>query len=65
MITSFRPSTKFLSPGLIIERHKRDLRIRRRPPRHLMCHYEGHIKGVQDSKVSLSSCNGIVSKFCK
>lgn len=57
------PSTGFLSPGVIIERHKRELRTRNSPKHHSMCHYQGHVKGDEDSKVSLSSCNGIVSFF--
>lgn len=55
------PSTRFLSPNVVIERHKRELRTRNKPKQHSMCHYEGHVKGDETSKVSLSSCNGIVS----
>lgn len=60
-VVYYSPSTRFLSPGVIIERHKRDLRTRNKPKHHSMCHYEGHVKGDEASKVSLSSCNGIVS----
>lgn len=62
LLTSRSPSTAFMAPGLVLERHRRDTRTRRRPQRHTHCHYEGHIRGAEDeSRVALSACNGIVS----
>lgn len=61
-----RPSTQFISPLMLVERHKRDVHVRhKRPPQHTQCHYQGHIRGHQNSKVALSACNGLVSaKIC-
>lgn len=57
-----RPSTSFVAPLMIIERHKRDLRERRkRPQSHTQCHYQGRIRGHHNSKVAVSACNGLVS----
>lgn len=57
-----RPSTQFIAPLMLVERHKRDVHVRhKRPPQHTQCHYQGHIRGHQNSKVALSACNGLVS----
>lgn len=63
MINLNRPSTGFVAPNLVVERHKRDLRERRkRNNQQTQCHYEGKIRGHQNSKVALSACNGLVSR---
>jgi hypothetical protein len=47
---------------MVVERHKRDLREKRkRPQNHTQCHYEGKVRGHENSKVALSACNGLVS----
>uniref|UniRef100_A0A182NR21 Peptidase M12B domain-containing protein n=1 Tax=Anopheles dirus TaxID=7168 RepID=A0A182NR21_9DIPT len=54
------PSTaSFVAPLMVIERHRRDIRTRVRPPRHINCHYQGHIRGHDQSRVALSACNGL------
>uniref|UniRef100_A0A182MTT4 Peptidase M12B propeptide domain-containing protein n=1 Tax=Anopheles culicifacies TaxID=139723 RepID=A0A182MTT4_9DIPT len=64
------PSTAtFVAPLMVIERHRRDVRTRvRPPPRHINCHYQGQIRGHDQSRVALSACNGLVSgwvAFCR
>jgi len=47
---------------MIVERHKRDLRERHKRPQHnTQCHYQGKIRGHENSKVALSACDGLVS----
>ncbi|XP_058455762.1 A disintegrin and metalloproteinase with thrombospondin motifs 7 isoform X2 [Malaya genurostris] len=55
------PSTEsFVAPLMVVERHRRDLRIRSRPKKHIhSCHYQGHIRGHEQSRVALSACNGL------
>ncbi|CRL05730.1 CLUMA_CG018759, isoform A [Clunio marinus] len=54
------PSTSFVAPMMIVERHKRDLRERHKKSHHkTQCHYHGKIRGHQHSKVALSTCNGL------
>ena len=51
-----------MTPHLIVERHKRDLRTRKRPQKNTNCHYHGRVRGQeQDSRVALSACRGLVS----
>ncbi|XP_058824477.1 A disintegrin and metalloproteinase with thrombospondin motifs 12 [Topomyia yanbarensis] len=55
------PSTEsFVAPLMVVERHRRDLRTRSRPKKHIhSCHYQGHIRGHEQSRVALSACNGL------
>nr|XP_029726865.1 A disintegrin and metalloproteinase with thrombospondin motifs 12-like isoform X2 [Aedes albopictus] len=55
------PSTEsFVAPLMVVERHRRDLRTRARPKKHInSCHYQGHIRGHEQSRVALSACNGL------
>ncbi|KAG5674191.1 hypothetical protein PVAND_004173 [Polypedilum vanderplanki] len=54
------PSTDFVAPLMIIERHKRDLKERqKRPKKHTQCHYQGKIRNHEKSRVALSACNGL------
>lgn len=47
---------------MVIERHRRDLRTRRRHTKNAKkCHYQGHVKDDDQSNVALSACDGIVS----
>ena len=56
-----RPSTSFIAPMMIVERHKRELRERQKKSQHqTQCHYQGKIRGHENSKVALSACNGLV-----
>lgn len=56
-----RPSTSFVAPQMIVERHKRDVRERHKKSHHqTQCHYQGKIRGHDNSKVALSACNGLV-----
>lgn len=58
-----KPNVGLTSPGMIIENrfgpnisnHKIHA-----PKKHL-CHYHGHIKGANNSKVAVSLCSGIAS----
>lgn len=54
------PHTYFMAPNLVIERHRRDLRFRKKPHKNTNCHYHGKIRGHSGSKVALSACNGLV-----
>ncbi|XP_055540062.1 A disintegrin and metalloproteinase with thrombospondin motifs 7 [Wyeomyia smithii] len=50
----------FVAPIMVVERHRRDLRTRSRPQKHVhSCHYQGHIRGHDHSRVALSACNGL------
>uniref|UniRef100_A0A1Q3G327 Putative disintegrin metalloproteinases with thrombospondin repeat n=1 Tax=Culex tarsalis TaxID=7177 RepID=A0A1Q3G327_CULTA len=55
------PSTdSFVAPLMVVERHRRDLRTRSRPKKHVHnCHYQGHIRGHEQSRVALSTCHGL------
>ncbi|KRT86067.1 hypothetical protein AMK59_1874, partial [Oryctes borbonicus] len=55
-----QPAKYFLAPGLLIERHKRDLHVRLKPKKEsIECHYQGHIHGELNSRVAISACNGL------
>ncbi|XP_070503091.1 A disintegrin and metalloproteinase with thrombospondin motifs 12 [Chironomus tepperi] len=54
------PSTRFVAPLMVVERHKRDLRTQhKRPQRHTQCHYQGKVRGHENSHVAISACNGL------
>lgn len=56
-----QPTKHFLAPGLLIERHKRDVHVRLKPKKKSMeCHYQGHVHGQINSRVAISTCNGLV-----
>lgn len=56
-----KPSSKFISPAAIIQRHKRDVHIRYKPKyTSTNCHFHGAVHGKPNSKVALSACNGLV-----
>lgn len=57
-----KPTKSFISPSLIIERHKRDSHVRLKP-KSINCHYEGSVYGKSNSRVAISNCNGLVSIF--
>lgn len=58
-----RPHAYFMAPNLIVERHRRDVRIRKRIKTNTNCHYHGRVRGQeQESRVALSACHGLVSK---
>lgn len=48
---------------MVVERHRRDTRSRKKIHHRHRCHYQGRIRGHANSKVALSACNGIVSDF--
>lgn len=53
---------KFIGPGLVVERRKRDVHVRTRPKNSSSkCHYRGFIRGHPNSQVALSACDGLVS----
>ncbi|XP_037889162.1 A disintegrin and metalloproteinase with thrombospondin motifs 7 isoform X2 [Glossina fuscipes] len=54
------PHNYFMTPHLIVERHKRDLRIRKKPQKNTNCHYHGKVRGHHQSRVALSTCKGLV-----
>lgn len=51
---------------MVVERHRRETRTRKKHQRNQhRCHYQGYIRGDQNSNVALSACDGIVSfVFC-
>ncbi|KAH8281238.1 hypothetical protein KR018_001365 [Drosophila ironensis] len=56
-----RPHSYFLAPHLVVERHRRDLRIRSPPQeRHLNCHFQGKVRGQEATNVAISTCSGLV-----
>lgn len=60
-LAPFRPTNEFIAPMMIIERHRRDLRTRKRHVKNNShCHYQGHIRDDHQSKVALSACDGLV-----
>ncbi|KAK9754648.1 Reprolysin family propeptide [Popillia japonica] len=55
-----QPVKHFLAPGLLIERHKRDVHVRLKPKKEsIECHYQGHVHGELNSRVAISACNGL------
>lgn len=60
-----RPHTYFVSDTAVLERHKRDLKTRKKVKsghhKHHKCHFQGKVKGQADSRVAISTCDGIVS----
>nr|XP_022900548.1 A disintegrin and metalloproteinase with thrombospondin motifs 6-like isoform X1 [Onthophagus taurus] len=54
------PNTGFISPGMVVERFKKDIndRIIDRV-NETQCHYTGFIRGDRDSKVAISTCHGL------
>jgi hypothetical protein len=62
------PNHGLLSPGMVVETRQSgpatDLsNVKIRPAVNEQCHYIGRIKGQPDSRVALSTCDGVVSKF--
>ncbi|XP_022900550.2 A disintegrin and metalloproteinase with thrombospondin motifs 6-like [Onthophagus taurus] len=57
------PNRKLLSPRAIIEKRNPNIKPNERYVRSLdgekICHYTGKIRGQKDSKVALSTCNGL------
>ncbi|XP_024946984.1 A disintegrin and metalloproteinase with thrombospondin motifs 7 isoform X2 [Cephus cinctus] len=50
----------FIGPGILVERRKRDLHVRRRPKdRSSKCHYRGFVRSQPNSRVALSACDGL------
>lgn len=48
----------------MIERRKRDVHTRYRPKREVHgCHYYGVVHGQPNSRVAVSTCNGLVRKY--
>ncbi|KAL3278400.1 hypothetical protein HHI36_013727 [Cryptolaemus montrouzieri] len=55
-----KPSWNFIGPSLIIERRKLNRHTRQKVnSNHLNCHFQGKIKGHDDSYAALSACNGL------
>lgn len=48
---------------MVVERHRRDTRTRRRSSKNSKCHYQGKIRGDHQSNVALSACDGLVSSI--
>lgn len=54
------PAKHFLAPALIVERRKRDGHSRQRPQhKSHTCHFQGVVRGQPNSKVAVSTCNGL------
>jgi Reprolysin family propeptide len=52
----------FISPAIIREHLHGDKILKRQVGQvSSMCHYIGHIQGVDDSRVALSNCDGVAS----
>lgn len=59
-----RPTQDFLIPHLVVERRRRGIHTRGKLRDELhRCHYVGEVHGEENSKVVMSSCNGLVSKL--
>lgn len=55
------PNHLLISPGMVIENHRKA--ISERSISHAnstQCHYTGFVRGDKDSKVAISTCNGLV-----
>ncbi|XP_068158659.1 A disintegrin and metalloproteinase with thrombospondin motifs 7 isoform X2 [Drosophila tropicalis] len=51
----------FLSPHLVVERHRRELRTRSHlSDKHLNCHFHGKVRGEPMANVAISTCGGLV-----
>lgn len=58
----YRPSVTFITPAMVVERHRANGRTRSRPrPDATSCHYTGSIRGQPTSVVAISACDGLVS----
>ena len=59
-LIELRPSYKFISPNLVLE-HRADNLVHgyRDWDRH--CYYNGVIRGIPQSRVAISVCDGLVS----
>lgn len=55
------PREDFLSPYVVVERHKRHTHTRSKLKMN-KCHYKGYIHNEPRSTVTLSSCNGLVGE---
>lgn len=56
------PSHHFLAPAIVIERRKSDAHSRYRPThKSSACHFQGVVRGQPNSRVAISTCNGLVS----
>lgn len=61
-LLTVHPVTHILSPGAIVERHRREVHVRSKPThKATFCHYQGTVNGHPGSRVALSACNGLVS----
>ena len=48
---------------MVVERHKRDLKSQHKnQQKHTQCHYQGKIRGYENSHVAISACNGLVRR---
>lgn len=57
-----RPNHQLISPAMVVESHRKA--ISDRSISHVnetQCHYTGIVRGDKDSKVAISTCNGLVS----
>ncbi|XP_054731026.1 A disintegrin and metalloproteinase with thrombospondin motifs 12 [Anastrepha obliqua] len=54
------PHTYFMAPNFVIERHRRDIRTRKREIRSTDCHFHGKVRGHSESNVAISTCEGLV-----
>ncbi|CAG9791078.1 unnamed protein product [Diatraea saccharalis] len=55
-----RPSVSFITPAMIVERHRAGGRTRDRPhPDSTSCHYTGTVRGQPASSIALSACDGL------
>jgi hypothetical protein len=58
------PVRNFLAPALVIERRRRDTHVRSKPSdKSKNCHFQGIVHGQPNSRVAVSTCNGLVSLF--
>ncbi|XP_026741439.1 A disintegrin and metalloproteinase with thrombospondin motifs 12 [Trichoplusia ni] len=55
-----RPSVTFITPAMVVERHKVGERSRDPPrPDATACHYTGSVRGQPSSSIALSACDGL------
>lgn len=63
------PNHELLSPSAVVERRDPTISVRKRDVRPLsnkkVCHYLGKIRGKANSRVAISTCDGLVRSSTK
>lgn len=63
-LLALRPSREFVAPLAVVERRRRDIHTRTRIKKQSSkCHFQGVVDGQPNSRVAMSTCNGLVRIF--